>query len=178
MHILKDPSFFFANKTGAPHGAKWYGARATGAVPGINSIWNSTCQGGGSPGPGTHSYHPRHKLSYELHPVVVVVVVVVVIVVIVVIGVVVVVAVMPDQKKLHFPVSVMGVPKHTFPITSLWLEPWLDIVSPIIEISVGLATLGPPAPAASLVLLEPLAPLAVAAALVVSAATVALATQL
>ncbi|GKG54843.1 hypothetical protein Tco_0562830, partial [Tanacetum coccineum] len=30
-------------------GAKRYGARATGAAPGTNSIPNSTCRGGGSP---------------------------------------------------------------------------------------------------------------------------------
>nr|GEX61291.1 hypothetical protein [Tanacetum cinerariifolium] len=50
MHILKDPSFFFTNKTGAPHGDKRYGAQATGEAPGTNSIWNSICRGGGSPG--------------------------------------------------------------------------------------------------------------------------------
>ncbi|GKF97746.1 hypothetical protein Tco_0293567, partial [Tanacetum coccineum] len=67
MHILNDPSFFLLNKTGAPQGeeldlmnpfsessfswsdntfisdgANRYGAQATGAAPGIKSIWNST----------------------------------------------------------------------------------------------------------------------------------------
>ncbi|GJY02615.1 hypothetical protein Tco_0360767 [Tanacetum coccineum] len=75
MHILNDPSFFLTNKTGAPQGeelglmnpllksscncsdnsfisdgASRYGARATGAAPGIKSIWNSTGRAGGSPG--------------------------------------------------------------------------------------------------------------------------------
>ncbi|GJY79771.1 hypothetical protein Tco_0485572 [Tanacetum coccineum] len=40
MHILKDPSFFLTNKTGAPQGV----------APGIKSIWNSTWQTGGRPG--------------------------------------------------------------------------------------------------------------------------------
>ncbi|GJY82460.1 hypothetical protein Tco_0495836 [Tanacetum coccineum] len=152
--------------------------------------------------------------------------------------VVVVVIVVIEVAIVVVAVMVVGVPKHTFPITSLWLEPWLDIVSPILKIgglayltlsfsthllikntdsdlsnqwvnptalsvplkfmgsqfmnslyeqpltlgtafiatapTVGPATLGPPAPAASLALLEPSA---VAAALVVSAATTALATS-
>nr|GFC04615.1 hypothetical protein [Tanacetum cinerariifolium] len=75
MHILNEPSFFFTNKTGAPQGeerglmkplsesscscsdnsfisdgAKRYGAQATGAAPGIRSIWNSTGRAGGRPG--------------------------------------------------------------------------------------------------------------------------------
>ncbi|KAI3740182.1 hypothetical protein L2E82_30604 [Cichorium intybus] len=75
MHIRKDPSFFFTNKTGAPQGEKlglmnpllsssfsWldnscisaganrYGAFATGVAPGIKSILNSTCHAGGTPG--------------------------------------------------------------------------------------------------------------------------------
>ncbi|GJW74994.1 hypothetical protein Tco_0134364 [Tanacetum coccineum] len=75
MHILNDPSFFLTNKTRAPQGeelglmkplsesscscsdnsfisdeASRYGARATGAAPGIKSIWNSTGRGGGRPG--------------------------------------------------------------------------------------------------------------------------------
>ncbi|GKF85186.1 hypothetical protein Tco_0250084 [Tanacetum coccineum] len=74
MHIRNDPSLFFTNNTGAPHGdelgrikpfsdnsysfsdnsfnsdgAKRYGARATGAAPRIRLIWNSTCLGGKSP---------------------------------------------------------------------------------------------------------------------------------
>ncbi|GKF67005.1 hypothetical protein Tco_0193522 [Tanacetum coccineum] len=74
MHIWNDPSFFLTNKTGAPQGeelglikplldsscscsensfisegANQYGARATGAAPGIKSIWNSTCRVGGRP---------------------------------------------------------------------------------------------------------------------------------
>ena len=73
--MRNDPSFFFTNNTGAPHGdelgrinpfsvnsvncfdnssnsvgASQKGARATGAAPGINSIRNSTCLTGGSPG--------------------------------------------------------------------------------------------------------------------------------
>ncbi|GKC25221.1 hypothetical protein Tco_1027371, partial [Tanacetum coccineum] len=44
---MKDPSFFLTNKTGAPQGE---GARATGAAPGIKSIWNSTWRTGGRPG--------------------------------------------------------------------------------------------------------------------------------
>ncbi|GJY62818.1 putative reverse transcriptase domain-containing protein [Tanacetum coccineum] len=72
--IFERSSFFFTNNTGAPHGdelgrikpfsnnscscldnsfisdgAKRYGARVTGAAPGIRSIRNSTCLGGGSP---------------------------------------------------------------------------------------------------------------------------------
>nr|GFA06703.1 hypothetical protein HannXRQ_Chr14g0442131 [Tanacetum cinerariifolium] len=68
MHIRKDPSFFLKNKTEAPQGEELglmkplsvsscscsassfildgvnlYGARATGATPGIKSIQNSTC---------------------------------------------------------------------------------------------------------------------------------------
>nr|GFB34846.1 hypothetical protein [Tanacetum cinerariifolium] len=31
-------------------GVKWYGARATGATPGIRSIWNSIGRAGGRPG--------------------------------------------------------------------------------------------------------------------------------
>ncbi|GKE75297.1 hypothetical protein Tco_1537338 [Tanacetum coccineum] len=75
MHILNDPSFFLTNKTRAPQGkelglmkplsesscsysdnsfisdgANRYGAQATGAAPGIKSIWNSTGQAGGRPG--------------------------------------------------------------------------------------------------------------------------------
>ncbi|GJY24312.1 hypothetical protein Tco_0397970, partial [Tanacetum coccineum] len=75
MHIQNDPSFFLTNKTRAPQGeelglikpfsdsscscsdnsfisegANRYGARATGAAPGIESIWNSTCRVGGRPG--------------------------------------------------------------------------------------------------------------------------------
>ncbi|GKD70536.1 hypothetical protein Tco_1324626, partial [Tanacetum coccineum] len=75
MNILNDPSFFFTNKTKAPQGeelglikplsesscscsdnsfisdgANRYGARATGAAPGIKSIWNSTGRAGGRPG--------------------------------------------------------------------------------------------------------------------------------
>ncbi|GJU64954.1 hypothetical protein Tco_1246789, partial [Tanacetum coccineum] len=75
MHILNDPSFFLTNKTSAPQGEELglmnplsksscnfsnnsfisdgsnrYGARATGAAPGIKSIWNSTSQAGGRPG--------------------------------------------------------------------------------------------------------------------------------
>ncbi|GKF61603.1 hypothetical protein Tco_0181657 [Tanacetum coccineum] len=75
MHILNDPSFFLTNKTRAPQGeelglmnplseiscncsdnsfisdgANRYGARATGAAPGIKSIWNSTGRAGGRPG--------------------------------------------------------------------------------------------------------------------------------
>ncbi|GJV24253.1 hypothetical protein Tco_1376948 [Tanacetum coccineum] len=75
MHILNDPSFFLKNKTGAPQGeelglmnplserscncfvnsfisdgANRYGARATGAALGIQSIWNSTGRAGGRPG--------------------------------------------------------------------------------------------------------------------------------
>ncbi|GKG26886.1 hypothetical protein Tco_0402589, partial [Tanacetum coccineum] len=74
MHIMNDPSFFLTNKTGAPQGeelgllnplskrscscsdnsfisdgANRYGARATGAAPGIKSIWNSTSRVGGRP---------------------------------------------------------------------------------------------------------------------------------
>nr|GEZ86878.1 hypothetical protein HannXRQ_Chr14g0442131 [Tanacetum cinerariifolium] len=74
MHILNDPSFFLTNKTGAPqgeelgimkplsksscscsdnsfisNGANRYGAQATGAAPGIKSIWNSTGRAGGRP---------------------------------------------------------------------------------------------------------------------------------
>ncbi|KAL4585017.1 hypothetical protein LXL04_009630 [Taraxacum kok-saghyz] len=75
MHIRKEPSFFFTNNIGAPHGEKlglinpllnsswsWlesscisegaslYGALAIGAAPGIKSILNSTCRFGGNPG--------------------------------------------------------------------------------------------------------------------------------
>ncbi|GJW26237.1 hypothetical protein Tco_0040048 [Tanacetum coccineum] len=75
MHILNDPSFFLTNKTEASQGeelglmeslsesscscsdnsfildgANQYGARATGAAPGIKSIWNSTGRTGGRPG--------------------------------------------------------------------------------------------------------------------------------
>nr|GFB34277.1 hypothetical protein [Tanacetum cinerariifolium] len=75
MDILNEPSFFLTNKTEAPQGeelglikplsesscscfdnsfisdrAKRYGARATGATPGIRSIWNSTGRAGGRPG--------------------------------------------------------------------------------------------------------------------------------
>nr|GFC69852.1 hypothetical protein [Tanacetum cinerariifolium] len=75
MHILNEPSFFLTNKTGASQGeelglmkplsesycscsdnsfisdgAKRHGARATGATPGIKSIWNSTGRAGGRPG--------------------------------------------------------------------------------------------------------------------------------
>ncbi|GKF83597.1 hypothetical protein Tco_0248495, partial [Tanacetum coccineum] len=75
MHILNDPSFFLTNKTGAPQGeelglmnplsesscscsdksfisdgANRYGTRATCAVPGIKSIWNSTGGAGGRSG--------------------------------------------------------------------------------------------------------------------------------
>ncbi|GJY32144.1 hypothetical protein Tco_0415639, partial [Tanacetum coccineum] len=75
MHIRKDPSFFFTNRTGAPQGeelglmkplsvsscscfvssfildgANLYGARATGVAPGTKSILNSTCRVGGIPG--------------------------------------------------------------------------------------------------------------------------------
>ncbi|GKF94029.1 hypothetical protein Tco_0283729, partial [Tanacetum coccineum] len=75
MHILNDPSFFLTNKTGAPQGEELglmkplsesscscsnnsfisdgsnrYGARATGAAPGIKSIWNSTGRAEGRPG--------------------------------------------------------------------------------------------------------------------------------
>nr|GFA80055.1 hypothetical protein [Tanacetum cinerariifolium] len=75
MHIRNDPSLFLTNKTGASqgkelglmkplsesycscsdnsfilNGAKRYGARATGAAPGIKSIWNSTGRAGGRPG--------------------------------------------------------------------------------------------------------------------------------
>nr|GFA06228.1 hypothetical protein [Tanacetum cinerariifolium] len=75
MLILNEPSFFLTNKTGAPQGeelglmkplsesscscsdnsiisdgAKRYGARATGAAPGIKSIWNSTSRASGRPG--------------------------------------------------------------------------------------------------------------------------------
>ncbi|GJU06519.1 hypothetical protein Tco_1122949 [Tanacetum coccineum] len=74
MHILNDPSFFLTNKTEAPQGeelglmkplsesscsyfdssfildgANRYGARATGAAPGIKSIRNSTGRAGGRP---------------------------------------------------------------------------------------------------------------------------------
>ncbi|GKF67561.1 hypothetical protein Tco_0197240, partial [Tanacetum coccineum] len=75
MHILNDQSFFLTNKTGAPQGeelglinplsasscncsdnsfisdgANRYGARATGAAPGIKLIWNSTGRARGRPG--------------------------------------------------------------------------------------------------------------------------------
>ncbi|GKA86701.1 hypothetical protein Tco_0808412 [Tanacetum coccineum] len=75
MHILKDPSFFLTNRTGAPQGeqlglinhlsasscslldsscifdgASIYGAHATGAALGTKSIWNLTCLAGESPG--------------------------------------------------------------------------------------------------------------------------------
>nr|GEW60255.1 hypothetical protein [Tanacetum cinerariifolium] len=74
MHIWNDPSFFITNNTRAPHGDELsrikpfsdnsfscsdnsfvldgdtrYGTRAIGAAPGIRSIRNSTCLGGGSP---------------------------------------------------------------------------------------------------------------------------------
>ncbi|GKF89856.1 hypothetical protein Tco_0263819 [Tanacetum coccineum] len=74
MHIRNDPSFILMNKTGASHGeelglmkpllesscscsdnsfisdgANRYGARATGVVPGIKSIWNSTGRARGRP---------------------------------------------------------------------------------------------------------------------------------
>nr|GEZ23990.1 hypothetical protein [Tanacetum cinerariifolium] len=39
----------FENFIGS-NGAKWYGARATGAAPGIRLIWNSTGRAGGRPG--------------------------------------------------------------------------------------------------------------------------------
>ena len=75
MHIRKDPSFFFTNKTGAPQGEKlglmkpllsssfsWldnscisagarrYGDLVIGVAPGIKSILNSTWHSGGIPG--------------------------------------------------------------------------------------------------------------------------------
>nr|GFA02888.1 hypothetical protein [Tanacetum cinerariifolium] len=74
MHILNEPSFFLTNKIGASQGeelglmkplsesyyscsdnsfisdgARRYGARATGAAPGIKSIWNSIGRAGGRP---------------------------------------------------------------------------------------------------------------------------------
>ncbi|GJS96773.1 hypothetical protein Tco_0803741 [Tanacetum coccineum] len=88
MHIRNDPSFFFMNKTGAPYGdelgrikpfsdnscscldnsfisdgAKRYGAHATGATPGIRSIQNLTCLGGGSPAhnPSRYTFEPKCK---------------------------------------------------------------------------------------------------------------------
>ncbi|GKG00061.1 hypothetical protein Tco_0301751 [Tanacetum coccineum] len=88
MHILNDPSFFLKNKTGAPQGeelglmnplseiesscncsdnsfisdgANRYGARATGASPGINSIWNSTGRAGGRPGCNTPKIGSQRK---------------------------------------------------------------------------------------------------------------------
>ena len=75
MHMRNVPSFFFTNKTGAPHGEKlglmnpllsssfrWldnsyisdgarrYSALATGVAPGIRSIRNSTCRADGTLG--------------------------------------------------------------------------------------------------------------------------------
>ncbi|GKF55572.1 hypothetical protein Tco_0165912, partial [Tanacetum coccineum] len=85
--ILNDPSFFLANKTGAPQaeelglmnplsesscncsdnsfisdGANWYGARATGAAPKIKSIWNSTGRAGGRPGKSSRNTSGKSRM--------------------------------------------------------------------------------------------------------------------
>ncbi|GKF37552.1 hypothetical protein Tco_0114310 [Tanacetum coccineum] len=90
MHIRNDLSFFLTNNTGAPYGdelgrinlfpdnscnwsansfssdgANRYGARATGAVPSISSILNSTCRGGGSPGYYLQSGRTTVALNYQ-----------------------------------------------------------------------------------------------------------------
>ncbi|GJU25709.1 hypothetical protein Tco_1164330 [Tanacetum coccineum] len=49
MNPLSESSCNCSDNSFILDGANRYGARATGAAPGIKSIWNSTGQAGGSP---------------------------------------------------------------------------------------------------------------------------------
>nr|GFD06018.1 hypothetical protein [Tanacetum cinerariifolium] len=50
MKPLSESSCSFSDNSFISYGAKRYDARATGAAPGIRSIWNSTGRAGGRPG--------------------------------------------------------------------------------------------------------------------------------